>query len=691
MNYLLFGKEDAHRQMCIVSSALHRQRMLEHLIDPFGIQHDMVFAVETFKEKGKKKPAKALLKEWVVNELVPTLVNQESYYVVCTDAEVFKILTGQEKADAMLGYVLNCALLDGVKAIYCPSHMMAHYDPIKVPPKIEIAMNALLAYAYGKYEAPGTDIIKYESYPTEQHEIKEWLDRLLEMDCDLTCDIEAFSLKHYTAGIGTITFCWNQHEGIAFPVDYVPLKDPVDGQYGEQVRNEKIRVLLADFFIEMQKRGRKLIYHHIAYDAYVLIYQLFMKDLLDTEGLLHGLEVMCTDFDDTKLIAYLCLNSCAGNELGLKALSQEYAGNWAESEIVDIRRIPLDRLLRYNLIDGLSTWYAHSKYRPMLDAEQQVEVYEDHFKPYTVDIIQMQLTGMPLDRKRTLEVEKLMQAEYDTAKDVMINSKLLKQFQHARCEDWVVWKNSTLKKKRVDINDAYKFMEKEGNDLSWNPNSGPQMQIFLYDYLKLPVLDTTETGQPSTKAKILEALLDHTDDPDVLEVLNALLNYGKVNKILTSFIPAMLEAPQGPDGWYYLFGKFNLGGTVSGRLSSNDPNLQNLPANSIYGALIKSCFAAPEGWLFVGLDFNALEDRISAVTTKDPNKLAVYTMGFDGHCLRTYAYFPKSVPDIERAPEGAKCFAMMVGDRKVYFHSDEQITYLGEQMTGQQLADKLSL
>ena len=108
----------------------------------------------------------------------------------------------------------------------------------------------------------------------------------------------------------------------------------------------------------------------------------------------------------------------------------------------------------------------------------------------------------------------------------------------------------------------------------------------------------------------------------------------------------MKQAAQGPDGWHYLFGNFNLGGTVSGRLSSSNPNLQNLPANSKYAKLIKSCFSAPPGWLFVGLDFASLEDRISALTTKDPNKLKVYTDGYDGHCLRAYAYFGEEMPDI---------------------------------------------
>lgn len=86
----------------------------------------------------------------------------------------------------------------------------------------------------------------------------------------------------------------------------------------------------------------------------------------------------------------------------------------------------------------------------------------------------------------------------------------------------------------------------------------------------------------------------------------------------------------------------------------------------------------------------ALEDRISALTTKDPNKLAVYLEGFDGHSLRAYAYFPESMPDIERAPPGATCYRVNIEGTDVYFHSDEDVEYLGQQMKGRELYELLT-
>jgi DNA polymerase-1 len=159
----------------------------------------------------------------------------------------------------------------------------------------------------------------------------------------------------------------------------------------------------------------------------------------------------------------------------------------------------------------------------------------------------------------------------------------------------------------------------------------------------------------------------------------------------------MEAAVQGPDGHYYLFGNFNLGGTVSGRLSSSDPNLQTIPSGNEgektkkgrYGKLIKSCFVAPPGHVLIGLDFASLEDKISALTTKDRNKLKVYTDGFDGHSLRAQSYFGEDMPDIELAPEGARCFRAMIGTKEIFFHEQEQVSYAGQLMTGLELWERL--
>ena len=115
----------------------------------------------------------------------------------------------------------------------------------------------------------------------------------------------------------------------------------------------------------------------------------------------------------------------------------------------------------------------------------------------------------------------------------------------------------------------------------------------------------------------------------------------EVDKIDGTFIKAFMKETN------VLHGKLKLGGTQSGRLASNSPNLTNLPAHGPMGKLVKSCIIAPDGWLFAGADFSALEERIGAILSKDPNRIKVYTDGYDGHSLRAQTYFADQMPDID--------------------------------------------
>ena len=91
---------------------------------------------------------------------------------------------------------------------------------------------------------------------------------------------------------------------------------------------------------------------------------------------------------------------------------------------------------------------------------------------------------------------------------------------------------------------------------------------------------------------------------------------------------------------------------------------------------------APDGWLFVGLDFNALEDHISALTTKDKNKIKVYLEHYDAHCLRAFSYFGDQMPDIQLPQQGEKCYKANVGGTDFYFTETQEIEYAGKIYTG---------
>jgi DNA polymerase-1 len=610
--------EESEYPFVFLVPTIRKEDMVKEYVDQFNIPHSDVLFLTLHTAQGKKKTPAEEMKRYVAELLVPALHDVKAKYIAVADSEYFKLLTKSAKVEAHLGYVMDC-VFGPWKVVYVPNYRQIFYDPDKTRQKIKQGIEAVIAHASGQYSAPGTGIIQFQEYPKTYAEIAAWLDKLLKMDCDLTIDIEAFSLKHHSSGIGSISFAWNKYEGISFLVDYTEIPEAIEAPFGKQIINNAVRKLLINFFLNFKK---KAIYHNIGYDGTVLIYQLFMMDIIDTEGLLYGIEVMTKNWEDTKLITYLATNSCAGNKLGLKDQAQEYAGNYAQEEIKDITKIPATQLLQYNLVDSLSTWFVYEKHWDTMVADNQLEIYETLFKPSMVDIIQMQLTGLPLNMNQVKKVKAELTAIEEKAKNIIQGTAVIKQFTYRMNEEWVTWKNSTLKKKRVTLADAKEV---------FNPNSGPQLQDLLFNMLGLPIISLTDTKQPSTDGDTLRALVNHTKDPDILSFLNAMLEYGAVNKILTSFIPAFEKAALGPDGWYYLFGFFNLGGTLSGRLSSSDPNLQNLPStntkmeiNKIIVKLIKSCFEAPPGWLFTGLDFASLEDKISAVTTKDPNKLKVY-------------------------------------------------------------------
>mgnify|MGYP006342480281 FL=1 len=681
MKYELVGLGHSPK-VAILCPRIQPDEIIKHYGDLLSVTYPLMVC-DLYQDRTKKKTSNEAIKEYLA-DLMPNLVNAGINFLIVTQPDYFKVLSKQAKTDATIGDIYP-SIVDGISVTYMPNYSRVFYDPEKTTAKIKIGINSVIRWMNGDKAPIGKSIIKFEAYPSNDQEILDWLNKLYEMDCDLTCDIEGFDLKHYDAGVGTITFCWNEHEGIAFAVDYQSISDPAQpGIFGVEIKNHKIRRALKKFFEVFR---RKMIYHNICYDAYVLIYQLFMDHILDQEGLLYGLGVMLKNWDCSQIITYLATNSCSGNELGLKVQAQEFAGNYAQEEIHDITKIPLDKLLTYNLTDGLATWHVFNKNQPIMMADNQWGVYHQIFRPAVVDIIQMQLTGMPINMKKVVRLNRKLEQESATHISLMNNLGIVKSFVDYMLDEHVVKKNAEYKKKVITKADV------KPGVIEFNPGSSKQLQDFLYsqDFLGLPVLDYTDSKLPATGAETLEKLIHHTTDPEIILFLNILIEYKASAIILSTFLPAFLKAKQGNDGWHYLFGSFRLGGTASGRLSSNNPNLQNIPASGSTKAkqrlakLIKECFEAPPGWLFVGLDFDSLEDKISAVTTRDPEKIKVYTDGYDGHCLRAFAYFGEHMPDIQNCPATATPYKVTVGDDTYFFHSEEKVEYLGQEYLGSEL------
>lgn len=649
MRHILFESSNQYPVAILLKEAAFRERDLRgSYVEPLaklGIPSSNVCAFTLEMNEAGKAPVK-LIKEYLA-DLLPILDEQGVRYLYVTDAGYFKTLTKQTKAEPHLGYVLPCVIkgFEHMNVVYGVNHQVLFHNP-EAESKLVRGLEAIADHYKGNYKPVGADIIHSEDYPSEYAEIARTLDSLHQYP-HLSADIEAFSLEFDKAGVATIGFAWDKHNGVAFPVDYKPVFrkdgsiDPdcnVDPAafHGFFHKNEPVRKLLREFF---EKYQGTINWHNCTYDTKVLIYSLWMKDALDMDGLLKGLHILHNKIHDTKIIAYLALNSTARNSYSLKDLAHEFAGNYAQAEINDVRRIKPEDLLRYNLIDCLSTWFVYDKYLPRMIADNQETIYRELMMPSQKVLTQVELSGMPMNMETVLRKKAEMEIEAKNFTDAIQNLPIVQEFtEHLRYEAWEE-KQASLKKKIVHLEDF--------DGVNFNPGSPNQLQELLYNVMKLPIIDYTDTKQPATGADTLAKLINHTDNEDYKELLRNLIGLGKVSKILSAFIPAFENAMRKPDGWDYLHGSFNLGGTVSGRLSSSNPNMQNIPAGSKYAKAIKEMFEAPKGWLFCGADFASLEDRISALTTKDPNKLKVYTDGYDGHCLRAYTYFGDQMPDID--------------------------------------------
>ena len=655
MKHILFGSniENLKVAIAIKASALNKAKLTRYYIDPVESLEAENFVAYDLAYNGKKAPV-SLIRE-CLSELLPEIDERGINTLLVCDAPYFKTLTKNKKADPFYGYACPCAIegYEHLQIVLCPSHQILMYNPL-MQEKIDRALEALETTVMGNYEDPGQDIIKEAHYPRKLEDIKRTLDALHKFP-ELTCDIEGKSLEFWTCGISTIAFAWDKHRGVAFSVDramgadeqplahrkkdnpYVPSHRPV-------AESAAIKAMLKEFF---QTYKGKLIYHNIAFDGKVLAYELWMEHLADSPNRIAGIKEMTKNFDDTKLILYQATNNAVKNELGLKAASAEFTGNYAE-DVTDTEKIPLPNLLEYNLKDCMATWYVKEKYEPIMIADEQQELYETLLKDAVVTLMDTELCGMPINPAKVQVAKKVMTDIETECMDFFKNNPIIQKFHHQALQAKADKKTAEAKAKaKTDrptkvycITDSVIYEE-------FNPNSGPQLQTLLYDYLGYPVLDLTKSKQPATGGKTIKKLLNHSACEEHTEIFEYIIKLADVAIILSTFIPAFENAQQLPDGSWRLFGNFNLGGTQSLRLSSSNPNLQNIPSGSIYAKIIKECFEAPPGWLFCGSDFDALEDKVGSLRTQDPEKLKIYIEGFCGHCVRALSYWPEKMPDID--------------------------------------------
>ena len=157
----------------------------------------------------------------------------------------------------------------------------------------------------------------------------------------------------------------------------------------------------------------------------------------------------------------------------------------------------------------------------------------------------------------------------------------------------------------------------------FNLNSPKQLQEILFDKLKLPVLQKTPTGQPSTADAVLQELALDFASPRLI------IEYRSLSKLISTYTSRLVEQVNHRTGRVHT--SYNQTGAATGRLSSSDPNLQNIPVRMAEGRRIRQAFIAPPNCQLVSADYSQIELRIMAHISQDPGLLYAFANNIDVH------------------------------------------------------------
>ncbi len=413
-------------------------------------------------------------------------------------------------------------------------------------------------------------------------------------------DTETTSLEAVRAEIVGVSFTDRDGEGA-----YVPLAHDYPGVPDQLPRKavlEKLKPLLED--AKLPKIGQ-----NFKYDLNVLAnYGITLAGMrYDTMLESYVLDSTASRHD---------MDSLALKYLGYKTLKYEDVAGKGKHQI-NFSEVPLDRATAYAAEDADITFRLHRHLWPRLNATPSlVKLFDEIEMPLVPVLARMERHG------------------------VLIDVAMLRSQSHE------------LGKRVLEI-------EREAHKLAGQPfnmGSPKQIQEVLYDKHKLPVLRKTPTGQPSTAEEVLQELaLDYPLPQLILEFRSL----SKLKSTYTDKLPEMINPETGR-----VHTSYHQAVAATGRLSSTDPNLQNIPVRTAEGRRIRQAFVAAPGYKILSADYSQVELRIMAHLSGDQGLIQAFAEKRDVHratAAEVFGVDPARVTDDMRRAAKAINFGLIYG------------------------------
>ncbi len=380
-------------------------------------------------------------------------------------------------------------------------------------------------------------------------------------------DTETTSLDYLQARIVGVSFC--VEPGLAA---YVPLGHDYVGA-PEQLDRDAVLARLKPL-LEAERPAK--VGHHLKYDAHVLAN--------------HGIALGGMAYD-TMLESYVWnsvatrhdMDSAAERYLGLKTITyEEVAGKGAKQ--IPFSQVSIETASTYAAEDADVTLRLHRTLWPAIEREPLLRrLYEDFEQPLVPVLQRMERRGVLIDR------EMLRRQGVELAK----RAEELKAAAQAEA------------------------------GTEFNVDSPKQLQQILYEKMNLPVLRKTPTGQPSTAEDVLEQLAESFTLPKLI------LDYRSIAKLRSTYADKLPTQVNPDTGRVHT--SYHQAVAQTGRLSSTDPNLQNIPIRTPEGRRIRQAFIAPPGHVLLAADYSQIELRIMAHLSGDASLIAAFEADRDVH------------------------------------------------------------